>query len=312
MKIISKPGFFEGYGEIIAASILWGSVGILVRKIEGISAISIIFYRMLFASLILFVVLLLSGNLDNIKLKDKKSYLLLFSTLQVITMLSFFISILEASVSTAVLLLYTAPVYVTLFSPLILKERSSNKGLLALVLAISGIILIVDPAKLEFSRYIGIFAGILSGLSYAFQIMISKHISRTYSGYSQAFWSFIVAIPVLLIVDLITRTGLMIGLPEGLAGFVPFLRVEIALSDIVSMNAFYIFLLAIFPTILSVSFYFNGLKKVKAADASVLGLIEPVSAVILSLLILHESISMPVILGGALILAGGIIVTREQ
>jgi len=266
---------------------------------------------MLFASLILFAVLSLSGNLDNIKLKDKKFYLLLFSTLQVTTMLSFFISILEASVSTAVLLLYTAPVYVTLLSPFILKEKYSKRGLFALVLAISGIILIVDPAKLEFSRFIGIFAGIVSGLSYSFQIMTSKHISRTYSGYSQAFWSFIVAIPVLIIVDLITRTGMVIGLPEGLAGFVPFLRVEFALSDIVSMNTVYIILLAIFPTILSVSFYFNGLKKVKAADASILGLIEPVSAVILSFLILHESITVPVILGGALILAGGIIVTRE-
>lgn len=312
MNIISKPGLLEGYGEIIAASILWGFVGILVRRIEGISPISIVFYRMAFASLILFAILLLSGNLDKIKLKDKKSYLLLFSALQVITMLSFFISILEASVSTAVLLLYTAPLYITLLSPVLHEERSSRKGLLALVLAISGIVVIVDPEKLEFTSAIGILAGIISGLSYAFQIMTSKHIGNTYSGYSQAFWSFTAAIPVLMMLDLITRAEAMTALPERLAALVPFLRVDVALSDIVSMNAIYIVLLAIFPTIFSVSLYFNGLKKVRAADASILGLIEPVSAVILSIIILHESISFPVMLGGALILTGGIIVTQKQ
>jgi drug/metabolite transporter (DMT)-like permease len=54
------------------------------------------------------------------------------------------------------------------------------------------------------------------------------------------------------------------------------------------------------------------LKKVRAANASILGLIEPLSAVIFSIIILHDSISIPVMMGGALILAGGAIVTREQ
>ncbi len=312
MKVISKPGFLEGYDEIIAASILWGFVGILIRKIEGISAISIIFYRMVFASLILFAVLSLSGNLHKIKLKDKKFYLLLFSGFQVTTMLSYFVSILEASVSTAVLLLYTAPVYVTLLSPVILKERYSEKGLLALVLAIAGIFLIVDTGKLEFTRSTGIIAGMISGLSYAFQIMTSKHIGFTYSGYSQAFWSFIAAIPVIIIVDLIARAGIMTVLPDWLAAIFALLRVDIALSDVVSMNAVYLILLAIFPTILSVSLYFNGLKKVRASHASILGLIEPLSAVILSVIILHETLSYAIILGGALILIGAAIVTTES
>jgi len=61
-----------------------------------------------------------------------------------------------------------------------------------------------------------------------------------------------------------------------------------------------------------VSLYFNGLKKVKAQSASILGLIEPVSAVILAVLILHEEISNIEIIGGVLILAGSLMVSRDR
>lgn len=279
---------FKGYGEIITASILWSFAGILAKKISWMSAQGIIFYRVTFAILILFIFLYFSGNLNKIKLKDKKIYLLLFSLFQVATMLTYFIAVLNASVSVAVLLLYTAPVYTTALSPLLLKEKSTKTGWFALILSISGILTIVDIKKIDFSlQSVGIFAGIISGISYALQIITSKYISCTYSGYTQAFWSFVIAMLILL--------------PAGIVQF-----------DVVYGNITYLVLLAIFPTILAVSLYFNGLNKVKASIASILGLIEPLSAVILAVLILNEKISPPLILGGALILAGATIVTRNE
>ncbi len=286
MNLIPHRNTFEGYGEIITAAILWGFVGILAKKISGMWVPGIIFYRMGLALVILFMVLLISGNLDKIKLKEKKKYLLIFGLLQLATMLAYFVSILNTSVSVAVLLLYTAPVYVTVLSPLLLKENSTKKGVIALILAIAGVVLIVDPEKLDFARSIGILAGIATGLSYAFQIMTSKYISDIYTGYSQAFWSFFIATFILL--------------PWGLAP-----------ANVVIDNLPFLLLLAIFPTILSISLYFNGLKKVRAQNASILGLIEPASAVFLAMLILGEKISIPVITGGALILAGAALVTRD-
>lgn len=278
---------WKGYGEIITAAVLWGTAGILVKMIRDMTALSIIFYRVALAFMIFMVFFYISGNLNKLRLKDKKPYLVLFSVLQVITMLTFFESIMNASVPVAVLLLYTAPVYVTVFSPVLLKERSTGKGWMALFLSIAGVILIVEPGNIEFSlKLTGIIAGLLSGISYAFQIMTSRYISKSYSGYTQAFWSFMIA--MLLLIP---------------AAAVP--------ADIVLGNMTYLIMLAIFPTILAISLYFNGLNKVRAASASILGLIEPVSAVILSIIILHDSISIPVMMGGALILAGGAIVARE-
>lgn len=279
---------FEGYGEIITASVLWGFAGILAKMITGMTAQSIIFYRVAFASIIFFIALLISGKLNTIKLGGKKVYLLLFALLQVSTMLTYFISILNASVSVAVLLLYTAPVYVTVFSPWLLKEKPTKKGIIALVISIVGILLVVDPGKLDFQPYsVGILAGIAAGIAYAFQIMTSKYLSTSYSGYTQAFWGFMIAMLILFPVSSVPL-------------------------NVVFSNISYLLLLAIFPTILAVSLYFNGLKKVKAQSASILGLIEPVSAVILAVLILNEQISAPQIFGGALILAGATLVTGDK
>jgi drug/metabolite transporter (DMT)-like permease len=279
---------FSGYGEIIIAAILWGFAGIIAKNIHGMSAQSIIFYRVLFAFTIFFIFIVTLGNFKTIELKNKKKYLILFSVLQVGTMLTFFISLLKGSVSMAVLLLYTAPVYITLISPWLLKEKSTKKGLIALVLSITGILLIVNPGKLDFNlSSIGILAGIASGIFYAFQVMTSKYVSSTYSGYSQAFWSFLVAAIILLPV-----------------GAVPF--------EVVSSNLTNLVILAIFPTILAVSLYFNGLKKVKAQSASILGLIEPISAIFFAVLILGEQISTLEITGGALILIGAALVTSDK
>ncbi|KCZ71562.1 putative permease, DMT superfamily [Candidatus Methanoperedens nitroreducens] len=288
MIYIPNRNLFEGYGEIITATVLFSLAGIFGKMISGISVQGIIFYRVTFAAVIFFIALLISGNLGKVKLKDKKIYLVLFGILQMITMLMFFISVLKSSVSVAVLLLYTAPVYVTVLSPVLLKESPAEKGLLALVLSIAGIIFIVGPEDLYFYKLsFGVLAGIISGITYASEIMISKYISQTYSGYTQAFWSFIIAILILM--------------P---AGLVP--------AEVIFENTAYLILLAIFPTILAVSLYFNGLKKVRASSASIMGLIEPVSAVILAVIILNEQISMLIITGGALILIGAAIVTRDE
>ena len=86
---------WKGYGEIITAAALWGTAGILVRMISGMTPLSIIFYRVALAFIILLFFFRLSGNINKLKLKDKKLYLVLFSVLQITTMLAFFISIME-------------------------------------------------------------------------------------------------------------------------------------------------------------------------------------------------------------------------
>ena len=71
--------------------------------------------------------------------------MLLLGVLNTVTMFAYFSAIRHMGIPVAVLLLYTAPIYVTLLSPLLLKERITLLDMLALTLSISGILLAINP-----------------------------------------------------------------------------------------------------------------------------------------------------------------------
>jgi drug/metabolite transporter (DMT)-like permease len=66
------------------------------------------------------------------------------------------------------------------------------------------------------------------------------------------------------------------------------------------------------PTALGGIFYFNGLRLVKAQNVSIIGLLEPVSAVVFAFLILGESLAYTTAIGGGLILLGVVITSIEE
>jgi len=282
------PGL-RGYGEIVIAAILWGSTGIFVKLID-MSIPGMIFYRVLIATTALLLLFCFTRKLGEIKLMEKKLFILAFGFFQSATILSYFMAIKMTSVANAALLLYTAPIYVTLLSPFFLRERATGRGVLALLISMAGIILIVDPRRLGFGSdayLLGVIFGILAGIFYAFQILDSRYISPIYPGYTQAFWG-------------LTFTALVF-FPAALGTPV----------SSVQNNLLLLILLGIFPTAISISLYFNGLKWVKASNASIVALLEPVSAASLSVLVLQEAISMTTLVGGALILTGALIASRE-
>lgn len=282
------PGL-RGYGEIVIAAILWGSTGIFVKLID-MSIPGMIFYRVLIATTALLLLFCFARKLGEIQLKEKKLFILAFGFFQSATILSYFMAIETTSVANAALLLYTAPIYVTLLSPVLLHEGATGKGVLALLISMAGIILIVDPRRLGLGSetYLaGVIFGILAGIFYAFQVLISRYISPIYPGYTQAFWG-------------LTFTALVF-FPAALS------------TPVVSVqnNLLLLILFGIFPTAISISLYFDGLKWVKASNASTVGLLEPVSAAFLSVLVLREVISMTTLIGGAFILTGALIASRE-
>lgn len=71
-------------------------------------------------------------------------------------------------------------------------------------------------------------------------------------------------------------------------------------------------LVGLIPTALSLVLYFNGIRLIRAQNASIIGLLEPLSAVVLSFLILHESMSVTTLLGGGFILLAALVTSWEK
>jgi drug/metabolite transporter (DMT)-like permease len=218
---------------------------------------------------------------------------MLLGIFQAGAMFSYFTAIKYTTVSIAVLLLYTAPVYVTLLSPLLLKEKITPNTIFALLLSITGVTLIVQPQTVfndagSGLNLTGAVTGMLSGVFYALMILVSRYLRNYYSGTAQAWWAFIVSMLIFLPFSIMVPAGVIVN------------------------NLLLLVLFGFLPTAAGAILYLNGLRLVRAQNASILGLLEPASAVVFAYLLLNEPVSSVTLLGGGLILSGAILSGREK
>ena len=136
---------FKHHFELLTACIIYGTVGIFMEGLREMSVGSIIFYRVFFGLLAIICYLAITGNLSQLSLKRKKTYLLLLGILYVAQMFSYYSAIRYLGASSAVLLLYTDPIYLTFLAPLLLGEKNTQKTIFALFLGLLGVFYVTRP-----------------------------------------------------------------------------------------------------------------------------------------------------------------------
>jgi drug/metabolite transporter (DMT)-like permease len=282
------------YFELVTGSIMFGMLGIFVDKLNAIPTLPMLFYKQLFGVLALFVFVILTGKLKELIPRKRKGYLLLLGLINTTTLLTYFICIRYTSFSVAILLLYTAPIYITLLSPIILKESITKNGVIALVFSFTGLLFIVDPktAIESFSQgngyFLGVAAGVLSGFSFGSEIMTIRYIRDDYSSVTQLFWY--------------TLIGVILFLP--FAGGVS--------QPVLSDNLALLIIFGIVNTALAALLYVMGISQIKAQTGSILALIEPVSGIFFDYTIIHTPLFMSTIAGCVFILLGAAIAVMEK
>ncbi|AKB84671.1 DMT family transporter [Methanococcoides methylutens] len=283
----------KGYMEITAGCIIYGMVGVFLAFIHDMGTLPIIFYKLLIGIFFMLAYLYLRGDLGILRLGGKRRHLLLLGIFKLMTISFYFTCIIYSGLSIAILLLYTAPMYVTILSPIVLGEKVTRSGLVGLVLSMIGIILIVDPATLVRSgiddiHFIGMAAGILSGISFSFIIMTARYVRDEYSGFSQFFWATVFCVVVLV--------------PFAPTVSIPVLR----------ENFLMLLLFGLVNTSISGVLYFNGLSRVRTQAASILAMLEPVSGIFFDYTILHSAIFAETIVGCVFIIGGALLAVSEH
>jgi RarD protein len=278
----------KGYILVMAAAILYGLIGIFIKLTGDMPLGSINFYRMLFGFIFILLYLSWSGRINELKLKKKKGYLLLLGLLEAGAIFAYFFAVRYTTVSMAVLLLYTAPVYVTLLSPLLLKEKITRRSLLALGLSITGAIMVIQPfTSGDGLNFTGIAMGLISGILYAIMILTSRYLKDYYKGTAQTAWSIIMNMAIFSVF------------------------ITAAPSATVIENLPLLVLFGLLPTAIGSMLYFNGISLIGAQSASIIALIEPASAVLFAFIFLGEPVSPGTFVGGAFILLGAFIVIKQ-
>jgi drug/metabolite transporter (DMT)-like permease len=264
----------------------WGFIAVLVAAVD-LGAETLAFGRLAIAAITLAVVATVWRGLGALRPGGRLPALVLLGILQASHWLLFFVAVKQGSVALAVLTFYTAPVFIAIAAPLLLREPVSNVALGALVPGAVGIGLVCSAGQGVGFSVTAVLAGLGSAVSYAGLVIVAKRLLRARAEpVTVAFWDCLVGAvavaPLLLAADRV--------LP----------------SDIGELGT--VLLLGIVFTGLSTLVYATLLRRVTAQAAGVLTFLEPVAAVLLAAVLLDEHLSARVIAGGALVLASGLAV----
>jgi drug/metabolite transporter (DMT)-like permease len=281
------------YSEVVTGSIIYGTIGVFLDRVQDMSVGSVLFSRLFFGVCMIFIYLLLSRGLGQLKPGKKRKYLLFLGLSNAITGMCYFSSIRYSGISVAVLLLYTAPVYVNLLAPPILGERSNSKTLLPLLLAVAGILLIARPGEVLISvdtdPYFqkGLIFGLLSGLSFGTTIIMIRYLRHDYTGIAQTFW--------------LTGISLFFMLPSALST-----PLHVFLGDLNTLILFG------FTVTFAAVIYLRGISGIRAQTGSILALVEPVSGIFFDIFVLKNPLYMSTLLGCSFILTAAYIVSKGE
>ncbi|ASJ08294.1 drug/metabolite transporter 3 [Thermococcus siculi] len=271
----------RGYILVFLAASMWGTLGIFAKYLNGfgLDTFTMVFYRVLFAILLLAGYLKVRGinfSIDRSRLRFYALYgffsIFLFYSL-------YFYTVTISSVSFAVLLLYTAPVYSIILGRLIFGESLTREKLLALLLVMVGVVL-VNGSGDGFSTRAIVF-GLLTGLTYALYGVLAKFAVRKEEPEKALFYTLLF----------------------GLFFLLPFTDFSVPSGAVP-----YLFALALFPTFLGYILYNHALKEVEVSRASIIATVEPVVAIVLAFLLFGETLSAKQLAGAVLIICGSIIV----
>ncbi|MCL4462386.1 MAG: DMT family transporter [Firmicutes bacterium] len=277
-----------GFIFVLLAGALWGTTGTVTKYIYdyGVEPLSLALLRtsISFVSLYLFAVL--TGRRVHLKKKDIP-FFLAFGAVSVAAFNLFYLSAIQlTTVSTAVVLLYTAPAFSMLTARLVLKESMTTRKLFALILTFAGIFLVVGAYRPGhvLLNVPGMLAGLGAGLTYGVYSIFTK--SAFKRGYGPL-ETVIVALGSGLVFLLFARP------PWHL---LPLLSEPLALWLLVVI-------MAVFSTMLAYLFFATGLVHVAAGKATLVAAVEPVVAIVVAIIFLGETMNLLQFIGVVAVLA---------
>ena len=288
----------KGYLMVLGAATCWATSGVLLKQIlvnYAPTPLTLAFWRdfltfiVLFSSLVLF-----RRDLLRVERRDWPPLI----GMGVIGVGLFHVLWVYAvdliGVAPAHVFNYTAPAFVVLFSRFLWHESITRRKLGALLLTFFGVALVArayDVSQIRLN-WVGILVGLGTGITWAAYAIFGKISLGRYSSWTLITYAF----------GLSTLTLL---LPQPLP----------ALSFPWSKPAhiwFWLWLLALLPTVVGFSLYTWALKYLSASTAIITATVEPFIAAVLAFLVFGDVLSVLQTLGGVLTVVGVVILSARE
>lgn len=270
---------------VIAAAVQWGLWPLILHHAQGIDST-------LQATIMMVVVACVSGAFmpfDRVKKKATRLQWLGVVWLGIgdaANVLMLFVAYKTTTVGIAVTTHYLAPILVASLSPLVLREQPSRRTWIAVAIALSGLILMVRLWADDLSRQdmLGAMFGTGSAIAYASNVLVNKRLIPAFSGTELMFWHAVFATPIL---------ALFVPVDAWHAEWP-----QLAILVVGSIG----------PGALGGLLFVVAIRKIPASHAMTLTLLEPLTAYVVGIAALHQTLSATSLVGGVMILVAAAIV----
>jgi drug/metabolite transporter (DMT)-like permease len=292
---VSPAALRSGYAGIVLAAASWGSWSVFLRLAQAAQPVSPALCSFVVMSTIALVLcpLALRATRRRAFARSRREWALIaaFGVTDALNCVLFFSALSTTSVAVAVLTHYLAPLLVAVGAPLVLGERRRPGTVLAVSIGLSGLTLLLSPwevtAQPDGKLVAGAMLGSCSALFYAASLLINKRLSQSFEASELLVYHMPSAL--VLVALLVPAGGWVIPAPS-LAWLV---------------------LGALGPGALAGVVFMRSLVVVPAAHASVLTLVEPVTALAVGVFVWRESLHLGALLGGVAILTAAYLVVHE-
>jgi drug/metabolite transporter (DMT)-like permease len=202
-------------------------------------------------------------------------------------------TISKINVAAAILLHYTGPVFVTLYSVVFARYQLRPATVIAIFGTLTGCFLVVGAYNLDLlaMNKAGIIGGLLAAVAFATYSLLSEYGMRKYNPWTVLFYAFLFAALIWNILHF---------------------PLEAFLHAYTPVMWWWILFIGVLGTILPFGFYFEGINLIRSTHASITATLEPITAGVLSFIFLDETMGPLQILGGVLVIASIVSLQSKQ
>lgn len=278
----------------VVAAISYGTnpLGALFLYKEGVNASSVLFYRFSLAAIILGILMLVQKTSFKVT-KKELGVLACLGLVFGISSLSLFTSFnyLDAGIASSLLFVY--PVMVAVIMAIFFKEKISFATVVSICLALGGIALLYKNETGVTLSTLGVVLVMISSLSYALYIIIVNKSTMLMSSVKLTFYVLLFCVSTIIIRSFFGEGN------------------HIQLLTTPSMWGWAL-MLALIPTIVSLILMVIAVHHIGSTPTAIMGALEPLTAVMIGVLVFGEVLTTRVAIGILMILLGVIIIIASK
>lgn len=275
--------------DLIFSVSVFGTIGIFVRWIGLPSSVIALVRGAVGAAFLLLLARFRHAPIDRAALRSRWQLLLLSAAMMSFNWITLFEAYRYTTVAAATLCYYMAPIFVTLISPILLKERLTARKLLCVFLALAGMVFVSGVPQSGLpgpSEAKGILLALCSAALYAGVILINKYLAGV-PAYDRTLLQLAGAAAVMIPYILLTE--------------------DLSAMSVTPLGAVLLLIVAVFHTGWCYALYFGSMTVLSAQTVALFSYIDPIVAILLSALLLKEPLGWSGILGAALVLGSTLV-----